>query len=112
MQPILEINVILTGDDRIQELNRDYRGIDAPTDVLSFSQIEGDPVVPAPSGALTLGDIVISMETARRQSHSLQAELRHLAVHGALHLLGYDHQTDEEEVRMNALAAEALQATR
>ncbi|GEM_PF-3875924 len=110
LQPVLEVNLMLTDDARIHELNRDYRGIDAATDVLSFSQIEGGPLVPAPTGALALGDVVISVETARRQNPDLEAELRHLAVHGALHLLGYDHQTDEDEARMNRLAAEALKA--
>ena len=113
LQPALEINVVLTDDRRIQELNRAYRGIDGATDVLSFSQIEGGAeFVPAPAGRLLLGDVIVSVETARRQAqeqgHSLDAELRHLAVHGALHLLGYDHETDEDEASMNRLALAAL----
>jgi len=113
MQPEIEVDLLLTSDERVQQLNRDYRAQDKPTDVLSFSQLEGDAAfVAAPSGRLVLGDIVISVETARRQAqeqgHPLEAELRHLAAHGALHLLGYDHETDEDEARMNALAAEAL----
>lgn len=116
LQPVLEVNLLLTDDARIRQLNRDYRGLDRPTDVLSFSQIEqidGEAgFVPAPSGRLVLGDVIVSIETARRQAadqgHGLEAEVRHLAVHGALHLLGYDHQTDEEEARMNRLAQQAL----
>jgi probable rRNA maturation factor len=113
LQPVLEVNLVLTGDARIHELNRDYRGMDKPTDVLSFSQIEGvGGFVAAPSGRLALGDVVISVDTAARQAaeqgHSLQAELNHLAVHGALHLLGYDHEVDGDEAHMNEVARQAL----
>ena len=110
LQPVLQTSLVLTDDQRIQTLNRDYRGQDKPTDVLSFSQLEGDVKLAAPpSGSLLLGDIVISVETARRQARSsLDDELCHLAVHGALHLLGYDHQTDAEEAHMNSLAQAAL----
>lgn len=110
IQPVLELHLTLTTDERIHQLNRDYRGQDKPTDVLSFSQIEGsEAFVPPPNGALALGDVVISVETARRQANGeLINELRLLAVHGALHLLGYDHETDEDEARMNALIEQAL----
>jgi len=110
LQPVLEVNLVVGTDDRVQQLNRDYRGLDKATDVLSFSQIEGGAeFVAAPTGVLALGDIVIAVETARRQAKgSLAGELRHLAVHGALHLLGYDHNTDTEEQRMNQLASQAL----
>jgi probable rRNA maturation factor len=115
LQPVLEMNLLLTDDERVHALNRDYRGIDRPTDVLSFSQVEGGgEFVPAPTGRLMLGDVIVSLPTAQRQAaeqgHSLEAEVRHLAVHGALHLLGYDHETDEDEARMNALARQALEA--
>jgi probable rRNA maturation factor len=113
VQPVLEVNLALVDDARIHELNRVYRGIDRPTDVLSFSQIEGpSEFVPAPSGRLALGDVIVSLETAQRQAadlgHSLDYELCLLAAHGALHLLGYDHQTDEEAARMNDLTRTAL----
>lgn len=108
LQPVLRVNVLITGDERIHELNRAYRGIDKPTDVLSFSQIEGGVFIAAPSGELALGDVVISLDTARRQAKgSLASELRDLAIHGALHLLGYDHETDADEARMNELASQA-----
>ncbi len=93
-----ELSVVLCNDTFIQTLNRDHRGKDAPTDVLSFAMQEGqggledDPV---------LGDLVISVETARRQahaaSHTLLQEQRVLLVHGLLHLLGYDHETSAED---------------
>jgi len=100
-----EVTVLLTDDAQIRELNRDYAGVDAPTDVLSFSAREGDPAfVIAPEAATYLGDIVISVpyaaHQAAEQGHSLAAELRLLVVHGTLHLLGYDHSTEEERAEM------------
>lgn len=100
-----EVVLRLTGDPAIRVLNRDYRGKDKPTDVLAFAQQEG----PA-AAADVLGDLVISVDTARRQARrGLPAELLHLASHGLCHLLGYDHRTDAEEREMNARAA-ALRA--
>jgi probable rRNA maturation factor len=112
LQPELEVHLTLTDDTRIRQLNREYRGQDKPTDVLSFSQIEGgQEFVPAPTGTLIVGDVVISVETAQRQAKgTLLDELRLLAVHGALHLLGYDHETDEDVARMDALTKRALEA--
>ncbi|MCS7221442.1 MAG: rRNA maturation RNase YbeY [Anaerolineae bacterium] len=100
-----EVTVVLTDDAQVQELNRRYAGVNAPTDVLAFSAREGAPgfVIP-PEAAGYLGDIIISIPYAARQAaeqgHSLAAELRMLAVHGALHLLGYDHSTAEEQAEM------------
>ncbi|NLE77507.1 MAG: rRNA maturation RNase YbeY [Chloroflexi bacterium] len=101
----VELSVLITDDVEVQRLNRAYRGIDAPTDVLSFAQQEGDaPLVSAPQAALYLGDIAISLPTAQRQAAergaSAEQELALLTVHGTLHLLGYDHATDEEEARL------------
>jgi probable rRNA maturation factor len=100
-----EVALRLTTDAEIRALNRDYRAKDRPTDVLAFAQREAA----ATSVGLhphVLGDIVISVETARRQARrGLAAELLHLASHGLCHLLGYDHRTDEEERVMNARAA-------
>ena len=99
----LEVGLRLTTDREIRVLNREFRGKDKPTDVLAFAQREG------PTGALhpqVLGDIVISVDTARRQAkRGLPAELLHLASHGLCHLLGYDHRDDAEERVMNARAA-------
>jgi probable rRNA maturation factor len=97
----------LAGDAAIHALNRDYRRKNRPTDVLAFAQRE------ASAGELhpgVLGDIVISVDTARRQARrGLYRELLHLASHGLCHLLGYDHRDDDEERAMNARAA-ALRA--
>ena len=112
---IIEVSLLLTDDATVHRLNLDYRHINAATDVLSFPQFEGpEPFVQPPGEAANLGDIVVSLDTARRQAaerrHSLTREVAHLTVHGALHLLGYDHQTDAEEAEMNGLEALALAA--
>ncbi len=98
-----EVGLTVVSDAEIHAMNRDYRGKDKPTDVLSFAQSEGEEFPFEVSGvagapALPLGDVVISIETALRQSreqkHSLHTELAFLAIHGTLHLMGYDHVTD------------------
>lgn len=103
-----EVGLRLTTDAAIHELNRDYRKKNKPTDVLAFAQRDGRSVAHHP-GALhpeLLGDIVISVDTARKQAKKgLAAELLHLASHGLCHLLGYDHRDDEEERVMNARAS-------
>jgi probable rRNA maturation factor len=101
----VEVSVVFADDDYIQELNCQYRGKDTPTDVLSFALEEGEEpdIYEGPPETL-LGDIVISLETAIRQAesfgHSLERELAYLTVHGMLHLMGYDHETDEEKAAM------------
>jgi probable rRNA maturation factor len=107
----------LTGDAHVREYNRRYRGIDEPTDVLAFASQEKprDQRFQAPPGTEHwLGDIVISLPRARAQArtagHPVGEEVRMLAVHGLLHLLGYDHATDAEERRMTALTQKILQA--
>jgi probable rRNA maturation factor len=98
-----ELSVLLCDDAVIQELNRDWRGKDRPTDVLAFAMQEGEGGDVQP---LVLGDVVISLETARRQAAaregSAAAEVTFLLAHGLLHLLGFDHQSPEEERRMHA----------
>lgn len=89
-------------DRRMRELNRDFRNIDAPTDVLSFAYHEG-PDTDEPHGdAAHLGDLVISTETAARYagkfSIAFSLEIQHLVIHGVLHLAGYDHETDNGEM--------------
>jgi probable rRNA maturation factor len=97
----LDVALRLTDDTTIHVLNRDWRGKDKPTDVLAFAQREA-----AAADAGLLGDIVISVDTARRQAkRGLYAEVIHLASHGLCHLLGYDHRDDEEERVMNTRAA-------
>jgi probable rRNA maturation factor len=97
----LDVALRLTDDATIHELNRDWRKKNKPTDVLAFAQREA-----AAADVGLLGDIVISVDTARRQAkRGLYAELLHLASHGLCHLLGYDHRDDEEERVMNTRAA-------
>ena len=92
-----ELSILITDDEEIHALNREYRYVDSPTDVLSFSQIEGGGPVIGPS---LLGDVVISWETAQRQAkalgHTVPEEMKRLLVHGVLHLLGFDHEEGEE----------------
>ena len=109
-----EISVLLTDDAEMTVLNSEYRGIDAPTDVLAFAMCEGEDnqaVHP-----ILLGDVVISLETAARQAavakHSLETEVAFLSVHGVLHLLGYEHETPEEEARMFAMQEAILREFR
>jgi probable rRNA maturation factor len=101
---LYELSLRLTTDAEIQTLNAQYRHQDRPTDVLAFAALEVDyPPLPA-SLPLYLGDIVISVETAKRQAeereHSLTTELAWLATHGLLHLLGWDHPDAETLTRM------------
>ena len=108
-----ELSVLLCDDAEIHGLNRAHRRKDKPTDVLAFAQREG-PTLPG-AGSL-LGDVVISLDTARRQArehgHSLWVEVTLLLAHGLLHLVGYDHRTDAEEARMNAKVVELVNAAR
>lgn len=99
-----ELSVTFVTNDRIQEINREYRHKDKPTDVISFALEElgnGEIPVMAVDMPRILGDIIISMakaeEQAKEYGHSFIRELGFLAVHGFLHLLGYDHETDEDE---------------
>jgi len=101
---------LLADDESISILNGQYRGIEGPTDVLSFSQHEGEDEFAAEQGLL--GDVVISVETAMRQAAErgaqLDSEIDLLLVHGLLHLLGYDHAEPEQEKAMFARQAELL----
>ena len=103
-----DITIALTDDTHLRQLNCNYLGIDAPTDVLSFSASELDPE----TGARYLGDIIISVDRAAQQArdagHSLQAEMQLLVVHGALHLLGHDHAEAEQRAHMWAAQVEIL----
>ncbi|HEY2524248.1 MAG TPA: rRNA maturation RNase YbeY, partial [Candidatus Binataceae bacterium] len=110
-----ELSIVIAGDDFVHALNREFRGKDRPTDVLSFSQLEEGPsasvhpgrrraALPlAPAASEMLGDVVISVETARRQARRIRVapatRMRTLLVHGLLHLLGYDHERSPAEAR-------------
>ena len=102
------ISLIFTDSEKIQELNKQYRGKNAPTDVLSFSLYDEN----SPEEVPLFGEIYISLPTAKKQAKShdqgLQKELNTLFVHGVLHLLGYDHQTNTEFNQMNALEKKIL----
>jgi probable rRNA maturation factor len=106
--PQTELTVVLSDDRHLQELNRQFLGIDAPTDVLSFPALEEDPE----TGETYLGDIAISYERALAQAqtgaHAVEDELRLLTVHGVLHLLGYDHADPIEKAAMWAAQASIL----
>jgi probable rRNA maturation factor len=99
-----ELSIVLCDDATIQELNREYRKKDRPTDVLSFAMQEGEGGAVYPD---LLGDVVISADTAREQAAergwAIASEIRFLLAHGLLHLLGYDHRTRDEERRMLAM---------
>jgi probable rRNA maturation factor len=98
-----ELSIALVGDGEIRELNRDYRQRDRATDVLSFSLVDGDW---ASFRGGMLGDVVISLETARRQARtrhrSLDEETARLLIHGVLHLVGHDHEASDDYRRMRA----------
>jgi len=106
-----EVSIVFTDDEYIGELNRQYRGIDSPTDVLSFAQHEGE-AMPDMEEEDLLGDVVVSLPAAVRQAeeygHGLQRELVYLTVHGILHLLGYDHQDSEGAAEMRAKEEAAI----
>ena len=96
-----ELTIVMDHDDKIQELNKEYLGNDAPTDVLSFPS--GGEIDPE-TGAQYLGDIMISFPYAQRQAlalgNSVKDEIQLLVIHGVLHLLGYDHLEDEDKAEM------------
>ena len=110
------VSLVLTDDAGIAALNREFRGVDAPTDVLSFPQLEAaGPVTAVPADApLPLGDIVMSLQRAEAQAraygHARARELGFLLVHGLLHLLGYDHETPDEAATMEARQEAILHA--
>ncbi|WP_221567634.1 rRNA maturation RNase YbeY [Alkalihalobacillus sp. TS-13] len=102
-----ELSVTFVTNVRIQEINSEYRGIDRPTDVISFAledEVEGEVKILEDDHPILLGDIIISIEKASEQAegygHSFMREVGFLAVHGFLHLLGYDHMDDEDEKKM------------
>lgn len=103
-------NVIIVNNDKIHELNKEYRGIDRPTDVISFA-LEDDHTFNR-SDIRILGDIYISIDKVRSQAleyqHSFKRELYFLAIHGLLHLLGYDHMNKEDEKVMFSKQEEVL----
>lgn len=111
----VNLSVVLTDNRRLQKLNRDYLGVDAPTDVLSFpaSESDGSEIDPE-TGERYIGDILISVpyaaKGAKQAGNSLEAELQLLVVHGVLHLLGHDHAKPKEKAKMWQAQAQILKS--
>lgn len=105
-----ELSIVIGDDEMLRNLNLQFLGIDSPTDVLSFPADEVDP----DTGETYLGDIIISYPRALAQAnqadHAVEAEIQLLVIHGILHLLGYDHATDEEKHEMWTLQSEIIQS--
>jgi probable rRNA maturation factor len=118
-----EIDLTITDNENIRVLNKEYRGMDEPTDVLSFPMFssyeewDGQGALAREfdaNGAFTAGDIIISLERARQQAdeygHSIERELGFLTAHGVLHIMGFDHETADDEAEMFAVQEEVLTA--
>jgi probable rRNA maturation factor len=107
-----ELSISFVDEEEIQAINRDYRDKDKVTDVISFSLEEDEPEIEGLDMPRVLGDIIICLEVAKEQAesynHSLSRELGFLALHGFLHLLGYDHMTEEDEKEMFSRQDEIL----
>lgn len=105
------VSVIFVDDEQIHEINRDYRQIDRPTDVISFA-LQDNEMIGISDGELELGDLFINIDAAKRQAdeygHSFERELGFLFTHGLLHLLGYDHMNEADEKIMFAKQEEIL----
>ncbi|WP_260580646.1 rRNA maturation RNase YbeY [Sphingopyxis sp. PET50] len=113
--PLVEVAVRLTDDAEVHRLNRDFRGKDKPTNVLSFPQVQEDlleSLANSDDGEILLGDIVLARETCTREAEekgiALVDHAMHLIVHGTLHLVGYDHMDDASAGAMEALEVKAL----
>lgn len=110
------VNVCLSNDEEVQQLNKQFRGLDKPTNVLSFANIDDDEfwdMLPKNS-EVELGDIILSFDTLQSEANmkniSVYAHFCHLLVHGFLHILGFDHQEDEEAEEMESFETEILAA--
>ncbi|MEB7464577.1 rRNA maturation RNase YbeY [Mammaliicoccus sciuri] len=107
-----ELSISFVDEEEIQAINHDYRDKDKVTDVISFSLEEDEPEIEGLDMPRVLGDIIICLEVAKEQAesynHSLSRELGFLALHGFLHLLGYDHMTEEDEKEMFSRQDEIL----
>jgi probable rRNA maturation factor len=114
----VELGLLITDDETVRKLNQEYRGVDEPTDVLSFALAErktgnnSPPFVEPPDGLLHLGEVVISYPQAVRQAeennHQVKEEVALLVIHGILHLLGYEHDEPAREREMRALEKKIL----
>jgi len=108
----LELSVVLADDDTVRALNRDWRGKDAPTNVLSFAALDDDEAPVVEGAPLLLGDVILAWETvaaeAQAQHKPLTEHLAHLVIHGVLHLIGFDHEDEDEAVEMETLETRLL----
>ena len=110
----VELGLVITSQERVQQLNKSYRGKDEPTDVLAFymTSAAGEAFVAPPDGVRHLGEVIISYPQAviqaKEHQHSIKKELTILIIHGVLHLLGYDHEEPELERRMRGREADIL----
>ena len=112
----VELGLLITDDETVRKLNQEYRGVDEPTDVLSFALVErktgSSPFITPPDGLLHLGEVVISYPQAVRQAeenkHRVEEEVALLVIHGVLHLLGYEHDEPAQEREMRALEERVL----
>ncbi|CAA7614066.1 Endoribonuclease YbeY [Candidatus Terasakiella magnetica] len=111
---VVELSIVLADDRTVQGLNRDWRGKDAPTNVLSFATLDDEDAPIVPDAPLLLGDVILAFETcaaeAKAQNKPLADHFSHLVVHGVLHLLGFDHENDDEAEEMEALETTLLAA--
>jgi len=109
----IEVSLLLSDDAEVRELNRDYRGQDKPTNVLSFAALDADSPIPE-DGPILLGDVIIAYETTRAEAEAegkrFEHHVSHLVVHGVLHLLGYDHIEEDEAESMESLERSILAA--
>lgn len=106
-----EVSILLTDDAAVRILNREYRGQDKPTNVLSFAALDDEDGYP-PEGPAPLGDVILAIETLQREATEQGKDVRdhfiHLLVHGCLHLLGYDHENDKDAATMESLEIQIL----
>jgi probable rRNA maturation factor len=115
--PPYEVSLVFTDSETVKQLNRDYRGVDEPTDVLAFHMLPQKEVnhyfALPPDGLTRLGEVIISypqaVAQAKKQGHSTEREMALLVIHGILHLLGYDHEEPEEESKMRERERDLLE---
>jgi len=115
--PPYEVGLVFTDSETVKQLNRDYRGVGEPTDVLAFYMLpqkeDDSSFALPPDGVTRLGEVIISypqaVEQAKEQGHATERELALLIIHGILHLLGYDHEEPEEEAKMRTREKELLE---
>ena len=107
-----EVSIVLANDELVQVLNREYRQQDKPTNVLTFASLDSEEPMTT-EGVLNLGDVIMAYQTIERESQEqgkfLLDHVNHLTVHGVLHLLGYDHETDDEATDMETLEIRILE---